>query len=222
MINAHIPLMCFKNKPFNVYCNYESLPVVNVIDKEPVTVSGNNITLSTDKVVGDYSGAFNNSRLIAYFQNRTATADIVLESYFKLTTNDDSYQEIIQLFQNANGEETIAIRFGGSAFGNKLQCGDNIWTLSGLYSTNITKSSVLNQWHHVKLVRSIADGKGRLYFDGVQQQLYSHGSGMYINSFNWVDLMSLFSYCTIGNSHPIVNEPFKGLLDETKFTQGVL
>jgi hypothetical protein len=96
--------------------------------------------------------------------------DFTIEFWMYSTTATSGYGTVFN-----GGAPGFEIRFGDTGFGNRLQFGVDMNTIPGCYNTSFTRTSLLNTWTYIALVR--VNGLIKMYVNGTAQ-LLAIGTGI--------------------------------------------
>ena len=141
------------------------------------------------------------------------TGDYTMEGWVYLTTASTG------LYTAIFGMGSSHFRFGDSGFGNRLQIGTNLDSISACWNVPVTTSNFLNTWKHLAFSRQ--SGVCRVFIDGVQQNL---GNGANPGSFPNTSFTSTENLgtvtCNIGMGSS-GGYGWIGHMDDVRFTVGL-
>ena len=124
------------------------------------------------------------------------TGDYTIDCWFKLNTVNGGYQQpYTQAYDSYS--KYLQIRFGDSGFSGRFQCGVNMASFNGCWSTTYTQSDLVSQYKHAVFKRE--SGVCSLWLDGSQQFLnkeFNPGSGY---TFTDETSVSLTDYIHLGD-----------------------
>ena len=188
--------------------NYTNASVIdNTMMNNSETVGSARISTVQSKFGGSSIQFPSNSDYLKINNTASPTigaTDFTIEFWMYSTSNTSGYGTIF------DGGSSFQIRFGDTGFLDRLQFGSNMSTIAGCYSTSYTRTSLLNVWVHIALVRF--NGLIKIYVNGIAQ-LLAVGTST--------------SYGTIGESTttsfgaPVVVGGFAGYIDDFRATKAV-
>jgi hypothetical protein len=140
------------------------------------------------------------------------TGDYTMEGWVYLTNSSSAY---VALF----GMGSSHFRFGDGGFGNRLQVGTNLDSLSACWNAPVTHSTFLNTWKHVAFTRQ--SGVCRVFIDGVQQNLGNGANPSTFTSSSFTSTQNLGTVsCNIGMGNS-GGYGWVGYQDDVRFTVGL-
>jgi hypothetical protein len=99
-------------------------------------------------------------------------SDFTIEFWMYSTSATSGYGTIFN-----GGAPGFQIRFGDNGFGNRLQFGVDMNTIPGCFNTSFTRTSLVNTWTYIALVR--INGLIKMYVNGTAQLLAIGTSATY-------------------------------------------
>jgi len=134
--------------------------------------------------------------------------DFTIEFWMYSTSTTSGYGNIYN-----GGAPAFVIRFGDAGFYDRLQFGSNMNTIPGCYSTSYTRTSLLNVWTHIALVRF--NGLIKIYVNGIAQMLATGQNTTY-------DIIGEVASTSFGAPINIGGNPgLAGYIDDFRITKGV-
>ena len=142
------------------------------------------------------------------------TGDFTIEAWIYLASADSNYRSALVI---PWGSTNMAIRFGDSGFGSRLQFATDASTFPTLYSADHSQATLAGAWHHVALTRS--SGVARAFLDGNLLTVRNNNfGGSPVTS--WADTSNITSVAQAYVSYPS-GQTWNGYIDDVRITKGV-